>query len=245
MPVIYEPNGAALEYSPLALNLYHGCKFACLYCYAPAIAREPRADWSLNPHPKANILQRIEADAKKLAGDPRQILLCFTSDPYQTIEAAELTRSALLILEHYNLTATVLTKGGNRAESDFDILKRNNWTFGTSISWSDDKHRIQWEPYAAPVTSRVEAIVEARRQGIKTWVSLEPVIDPDQALKVINRLSAWVDFWKIGKLNHQTVAVDWWLFYDRATTLLQQLGADYYIKKDLAAAAEKSRIQRG
>ena len=59
MPVIYEPKGAAKEYSHLAINLYHGCRFACKYCYAPAIARKNLADWSANPYPKKDILKSI------------------------------------------------------------------------------------------------------------------------------------------------------------------------------------------
>ena len=91
MAVIYEPKGAAAEYSHLAINLYHGCQFACKYCYAPAIAYKKLSDWAANPYPKKDILKRIEKDAKKIAGDPRTILLCYTSDPYQNAEASALT----------------------------------------------------------------------------------------------------------------------------------------------------------
>jgi len=35
MAVIYEPKGMALEYAPLACNLYRGCQHGCRYCYAP------------------------------------------------------------------------------------------------------------------------------------------------------------------------------------------------------------------
>lgn len=112
MDVIYEPKGPALEYAHLAVNLYHGCRFACTYCYAPAMAYKKRAEWSANPIPKTAILKRLEKDAKKIQGDPRTILLCFTCDPYQSFEAAEITHEALLILEAYGLMATVLTKAG-------------------------------------------------------------------------------------------------------------------------------------
>ena len=237
MPVIYEPKGAAKEYTHLAINTYHGCSFACKYCYAPAICRRNMADWSKNPKPKANILARIEADAKKIAGDPREILLCYTSDPYQNAEAAKLTRETLLILEEYNLTATVLTKAGTMATQDFDILKRNNWKFGTTISLSCEQTRREWEPGAATIQSRKEAIIQASGMGIHTWVSMEPVIDPQQALNVIEHLIEDVDFWKIGKMNHRKLNVDWGEFYDDAVALLDEHGASYYIKKELRAAA--------
>ena len=136
MGVIYEPSGAAKEYTHLAINTHHGCKFACKYCYAPAIARKRIDEWARDAHPKKNILKRIEADAKKMQGDKRTVLLCFTSDPYQDAEAAAYTNEVLLILENYKMTATVLTKAGMAA--DFGILKRNGWEFGTTLSYVYD-----------------------------------------------------------------------------------------------------------
>lgn len=35
MAAIYEPKGAAREYSPLALNYQTGCDHGCVYCYVP------------------------------------------------------------------------------------------------------------------------------------------------------------------------------------------------------------------
>lgn len=233
--VIYEPKGAALEYSHLALNLYIGCGLACTYCYAPAIVRQSVAEWSKNPHPKKDILKRLESDAKRMQGDPRKILLCYTSDPYQSPEAAKLTRDALLILEKYKMTATVLTKGGSLAMKDFDILERNNWEFGTTLSHLSDTIKKKWEPNAGTVDSRIIAIRHANKRGIKTWVSVEPVMDANQALDLISLLYAEVDFWKIGKMNHRKLDIDWAKFRDDAVELLESLGAKYYIKKELAA----------
>jgi len=42
MPIIYEPSGKALEYSPLAANLYAGCGHRCVYCYAPLALKRTR-----------------------------------------------------------------------------------------------------------------------------------------------------------------------------------------------------------
>ena len=236
MDVIYEPKGPALEYAHLAINIYKGCKFACTYCYAPDMARMNMADWSRHPEPKKGILERIEKDAKKIAGDPRSILLCFTCDPYQSIEAARLTRRALLILEKHKLTATVLTKAGLGAAQDFDILKRNKWEFGTTICCTSDALRMQWEPNAEGIKSRCLAIKHAHEMGIKTWVSMEPVYDAPQALKLIERIADYVDFWKVGKMNHRKLNIDWPRFREDAILVLDNNMAKYYIKKELEDA---------
>lgn len=232
--VIYEPKGAALEYSPLACNLYHGCGFGCKYCFAPAIAYKKLSDWAANPKPKKDILERLEKDAKRMRGDPRTILLCFTCDPYQSPEAAALTRKGLLILEKYEMTATVLTKGGEKAMRDFDILERNKWKFGTTLSHLSDAIQREWEPNARTVDSRIIAIRHANKRGIKTWMSVEPVMDTTEALKLIALLYREVDFWKIGKMNYHKTGIDWAKFLVDVTELCDRLGLDYYIKKELA-----------
>ena len=239
MSIIYEPKGAAREYSHLAVNLYVGCEFGCTYCYAPAIARKAMAEWSANPVPKKNILERLESSAKAMAGDPREILLCYTSDPYQNPEAANITREALLILEKYNLTATVLTKAGEAAMQDFDILERNNWKFGTTLSCIFAKIQKEWEPFAADACSRFNALTAAHARGIQTWVSMEPVYNAREALAVISQCNKYVDFWKIGKMNHRKLDIDWVKFHDDAVSLLESLGANYYIKKELKAELSK------
>lgn len=236
MPVIYEPRGKALEYSPLACNLYTGCSHACKYCYCPAIMRKTLNEWSTAPHARTRILKQVENDAAKIAGDKRDILFSFMTDPYQSDESAYLTRQALLICEKYKLKAQILTKAGFRAEKDFDILKRNNWKFGSTIIFRNEELRKEWEPGAPSISSRYEAVKNAKKAGIYTWVSIEPVVNSDEALNVMSDLLQYVDFWKVGKLNHFKEIedkIDWRKFLADTKKVLN--GKAYYIKNDLAA----------
>lgn len=251
MPVIYEPKGRAREYSPLALNLYTGCVHGCKYCYAPGALRKLRSDFHTNVTPRKDILEKLEKDCKKMAGDPRQILLCFSCDPYQpnTLEDAmaygisspggplieDVTRDALLILEKYRMNVTVLTEGGRRAIRDFDILQRNGWAFGTTLSFSTHKSLREWEPEpSANIKSRIEAISLAAALGIKTWVSVEPVFYISEALALMDTYKDIVGHWKVGKLNHCRDierTIDWTFFLESVESILR--GKSYYIKADL------------
>lgn len=240
MSVIYEPRGKALEYSGLALNLYTGCRHGCTYCYCPSIMRKPLDAWASNPHPRKDILKQLKREAEKMAGDPREVLLCFMCDPYQSDEAATLTRKALLILEQHQMRVQVLTKAGHRATKDFDILTRNGWRFGSTIMCKSEATRKTWEPGAPSIQSRYDAVKQAHNLGIKTWVSVEPVVDPVEALAVIGDLLPVVDHWKIGKLNHNReveASVDWAKFLADVEQALD--GKSYYIKKDLEAQRNK------
>lgn len=107
---------------------------------------------------------------------------------------------------------------------------------GAALVWAETHLQYQYEPGAASVLDRVETIQTAKQAGIRTWVSVEPVIDPAQALRVIETLAPRVDHWKIGKINHCKdlgAGVDWPQFRRDAEALLTGIGASYYLKNSL------------
>jgi len=238
MGVIYEPRGKAREYSELALNLYKGCSHACKYCYCPAITRQSLEDWSKDPQPKVDILKKVEREARKMQGCSKELLLCFMSDPYQDEKSANITRQTLLIFEKYGFSKIqVLTKGGELAINDFDIISRNKgWKFGSTIIFENEALREEWEPGASTIQSRYNAVKKAHEMGIYTWVSIEPVVNSEEALKVIKNLKPYVSFWKVGKINHYPEIekkIDWSKFLKNA--LIELNGQAFMIKKDLLA----------
>lgn len=238
MSVIYEPQGRAREYSPLACNLYIGCNHGCAYCFAPACMRKKIKEWHENYYPRKDIISQFEKEAAKLVGDKRKILFSFLSDPYQAIEAeCHLTRMALRIVEKYELNNQILTKGAyNLISADFELMKRAKTELGITLCFSNDQTRKKWEPNASSVEDRFKTLKEAHDLGISTWVSLEPVIIPEEALEVIKKAHTYVDFWKVGKLNHMPhieATVDWGKFAQDVQALLISLNAKFYIKDDL------------
>jgi DNA repair photolyase len=248
MNVVYEPGGRAREYSELACNLYRGCTHGCRYCYAPACMRTTREKWHAMAEPRPNIIALFEKDAGKLRGDARRILFCFSSDPYQPLERTErLTRQALEIVAKYRLNSQILTKGCfDLISEDMGVMKKANTQLGITLCFSDDATRKDWEPNASTVSDRLSILKEAHKAGIFTWVSLEPVVDPLQALDVIRKTHKYVNFWKVGKLNHMKAVeqtIDWAKFLYDAEDLLTKLGANYYIKNDLRSFAVKGSQQ--
>jgi len=240
MNVVYEPRGRAREYSELACNLYRGCTHGCRYCYAPACMRTTGEKWHAKAEPRKGILRLLEKDAQRLKGDQRSILFSFLSDPYQPLERTErLTRQALEIIAKYRLNNQVLTKGcTDLILEDLELMKAARTQLGITLCFVDDDARRDWEPNASTIEDRLTVLKAAYKEGIFTWISLEPVINPDQALEVIRMACPYVNFWKVGKLNHMKEYernVDWVKFLFDAETLLTKLCAKYYIKNDLRA----------
>jgi DNA repair photolyase len=217
--LIYVPKGPAREYAELALNYYKGCDHECKYCYVPGFfemlnGKKPK-NHSLDivgpiklPMDKKveRFFKMLNREANKLSGDPRRVLMCFTSDPYQPPERElHMTGRSLEVLGQNNVKATILTKNpGLAMELNGDLIKKYEVELATTIVWADDKKRQEWEPNASIIEDRVKTMEEATKSGIPTWVSIEPIIDEAEALKVIDMLIG-----KVGKLKIGVVDPRW------------------------------------
>jgi len=251
--LIYEPRGRAREYAALACNVYRGCDHGCEYCYAPSATRRQRQAFRASKC-RANFLPKLEREAAKYqaAGVTGKVLLSFTTDPYQHLDAKErVTRRAIEILHAHGLNVQILTKGGSRALRDLDLLGPDD-AFATTLTLLDDAESLKWEPGAALPGDRIATIQAFHSAGVPTWVSLEPVLDPSAALDIIRKTHGFVDLFKVGKLNYHPHArtIDWGRFAREAIELLMsydftecrrpdQAGAgNFYIKDDLRAYLE-------
>jgi len=235
--MIYETKGRAREYFELAANLYVGCAHFCRYCFAPDVLHMAPERFYAAGYPKPQVLERLKKSAEQYRGDPRPVLLSFISDPYQPAEStAGVTKEAIQIIHAADLKVAILTKGGMRAARDFDLLGPGD-IFGTTLTFVNADLSKQWEPKAAIPQERFDSLALAHSRGIKTFVSLEPVIDVAESLRCIDKSAAYVDQFKVGKLNYHEASrsIDWNSFARAAIATLELNGANYYMKKDLAA----------
>jgi len=234
--MIYEPKGRALEYAPLACNLAVGCVHGCRYCYGPGAFRVPRADWTV-PLPKNDLVKRFARSAERFAGDPREILFSFATDPFGTFEQVRDLREILPIAETHRLRLTILTKNPMAAEEFLPIMHRNGWRLGVSLCWHTEAAMGEWEPGAPSIASRLVGLDLARRAGVQTWVSVEPVIDPREALLTIEAVRDIVDEIKVGAWNHDRRAkeINWRSFLALARSALRD--RPHMFKRDLLELA--------
>jgi len=232
LQAIYEPKGRAGEYAKLAVNLYRGCTHGCTYCYAPQVLHMEKGEFHSRCIERPGILDKLKHDARLLRGTSEPVLLCFSCDPYQPGEHA--TRVALSIMREFDIPFNVLTKG-YMAWRDFDLYTEQD-CFGVTLTFDDAGDSTEWEPSAALPSDRIANLHRADAKGIRTWVSLEPVIDPAQTLRLVDLTHEYVDHYKVGKLNYHPLAktIDWAKFLREVKAKLDGYGADYYIKADLA-----------
>lgn len=249
--LIYVPQGRAREYAALALNIYAGCKHGCLYCFAPGATHKTKEEFG-NPRPRsATFLLDLQKELEKRdakGSEHGRVLLCFTTDPYQELDAeTKLTRQTIQLLHRYGYGVTVLTKGGTRALRDIDLFGPGD-AFASTLTFIDDDESRKWEPNAALPNDRLVALQTFQAAGVMTWASMEPVIDTVATIHLIMASRFFVDAFKVGTWNHDNRAneIDWRRFAHNVTALLDRLGykrqpeadalgkGEYYVKKDLA-----------
>lgn len=230
--LIYKPLGRAGEYAEYALDIYDGCNFGCTYCFnKPKPVPVVRKGFSLD---------RLEKECEKFAeehkGEVTKVLLCFSSDPYNSLAMSTgLTRKVLIMLHKYGINFKVLTKNPIAAINDFDLYGHND-EFAVTLSFSNTDKLREYEKDSTSVEDRLYGLKKAKERGIYTWVSVEPVIDTKEALGVIEKASKYTDLFKIGKINHDEElekSIDWGVFGFKAVEKCNRLGNKYYIKKDL------------
>ncbi len=236
---IYETKGRAREFAELALNHFSGCGHSCLYCYAPMAVHKDRAAFHGNPHPRLTP-EQIEDSAIQwqTKGERRPVLLSFTTDPYQPVEAeTQLTRHAINALHLHNLSVIILTKGGRRSTRDFDMLGPGD-QYATTLTLFSEMDSKRWEPGAAPPSERIAALLAAKELGIQTWASLEPVIDPEQTKTLVELTHSFVGHYKLGTLNYHPhgKTIDWNTYGNEMWDYLDNLSAKFYFKNDLVKA---------
>ncbi len=243
MQTIYESSGRAREFSPQALNLYIGCSHGCSFCYQPLILRRFKPEYDhAQVHPRRGIIEALRKDAPKFRGTPRQVLLCFSCDPYCHLEEEKrITRQALEIFLENHIPVSILTKGGRRCLRDLDLFIPfgDCIQVGATLTCSEEAVRQVWEPGATPTQERIDTLRELKAAGIRTFVSFEPVIYPNQTLLLARMVWDVADHFKVGKLNYQdklplaAPQVDWRIFLANFLELCRGEGKPVYVKESL------------
>lgn len=234
-PPIYEPKGKAKEYGDLALNIYTGCPHRCYYCFAPGVLHKEKEQFHSHVEPRPGIVEEVRKQLEKEHITGKLIHLCFTCDPYPTGYDSTATMEIIQLLKKHGNHVQILTKGDGRR--DFDLLDSGDW-YGVTISCGKIM-ADEAEPGAISPLTRIDALKEAKKRGIKTWVSFEPVIDPGAVIGCIVNYFDLFDKVKVGKLNYHPLEINWGEFGQMVENTLKETGVDYYIKDSLRAEMNK------
>lgn len=183
------------------INPYRGCQHSCTYCYARFMKRftghlEP---WGKFVDVKINAPDLLQREIRKKK--PGRVWVSGVCDPYQPLEARyELTRQCLEILIRNHWPVTIQTRSP-LVLRDIELLKNAvDLEVGMTVTTADDEIRRIFEPEAPPVNSRIEALDELHRAGIRTFAMVAPMLPGAEGLPAL--LEGKIDRVLIDRMNY-------------------------------------------
>lgn len=247
MKAIYMPKGKAGEYAKYACNFYKGCSNGCEYCYLKkgVLAHELGGDKPVLKSCFKDKEDAIRVFVDDLFGNstnkPKEdikkhgIFFTFTSDPCLP-ETMHLNFAAIHVALELGIPVQMLTKCTEwiGTEHGKELLEAPNakkyLSVGFTLTGCDDL-----EPNASPNLERIEAMKRIHEMGIRTWASIEPIIDLEASRWCISETLGFCDEYKIGLLSGKRnyTKEDVADFVKSVEPALRESGASVYWKESV------------
>lgn len=189
--LIYQPKGKAREYSPWACNLFNGCTNNCSYCYnkngvgSKLLGKE---DVTLKSGFKdiedAYLTFQMELDKNKDAvlADGKGLFFNFVSDPFLE-ETWELNFYCAQYALRRGVPCVFLSKKRPHSSMiELFVRHKSMVKVGFTLTGMDEL-----EPNADTNSERIETIRDLEKRGVRTWASIEPIINVARSLYLLSR----------------------------------------------------------
>lgn len=218
---LYTPGGAAREYAAVGCNFYRGCPFQCNYCYnrkglTAKVNGLPYAlleDSFTKLSNRAKKYRDMQAEDYALATFKKEvdkwydhllrygIFFSFSTDPL-TPDTALLTTKAAFYAAQKGIDVKILTKNAGATSAIFrpflNFAHNSHIAIGFTLTGRDDV-----EPYAPSNAERVETLKLLHQWGLKTFVSIEPIVDFDSSMRMIEATAGYADQHLIGLMSNR------------------------------------------
>ncbi len=167
-----------------SLNPYRGCFHACAYCYARPthqyLGWGAGTDFDRRIVVKVNAPELLRTELMRRSWTGDTLVFSGVTDCYQPLEAVYgLTRRCLEVCAEFRNPVGIVTKGA-LVRRDMDLLAALAREAGAmvyvSIPFADDRTARLIEPNASTASLRFETLARLSEAGIRTGVSVSPVI---------------------------------------------------------------------
>ena len=219
---LYTPGGAAREYAAVGCNFYRGCPYQCRYCYNRhgMTAKVMGVDHavlvdkftSLSSRPKKYreltseeyAFTRFQQEVFKWQDYLRKtgIFFSFSTDPLCADTFSLTWQCVRYATKEYGIPVKILTKNADFSAQlmlwlDMVPMERRSLiAFGFTLTGRDD-----WEPYASKNIERIRLMRILHEMGFKTFASIEPIVDFDSSLDMIEKSVTFCDQYLIGLMS--------------------------------------------
>lgn len=182
-------------------DTYQGCDFGCKYCFANyrgAIGVLRKNNDSNSIPANIDIFKKYMDNkgsglTQELINRKVPIHLGGMSDPFQRLELKECaTLKFLKIFKEYPVS--ISTKTANLKKEYWDVLDPKYHVFQISLFSDNEKTIRKFEENTPTVKERIDFIKELKRRGFWVSVRIQPLIDVNEAISLLNKLDGYIDF---------------------------------------------------
>jgi len=222
------------------LNPYVGCGHGCRYCYASFMKRFTghKEPWGEFIDVKVNAPTLLKNQLKRAKRGI--VALSTVTDPYQPLEKKyKITRGCLEALLGKQFSVNLLTRSP-LCLRDLDLFKRfKKIEVGLTITTHDEAIKKLFEPRSPSISSRIKTLETLRRERIKTYAFIGPLL-PLKPAPLVKMFEGVVDEVLIDRMNYPNMVKG--IYYKNG--LDNYLTDDYFnvIGMDLKERFEKKGI---
>ena len=216
---LYTPGGAAREYAAVGCNFYRGCPFQCSYCYNrkgltakvnglpyalledsfTKVAKRPKKYQDLSPEDYAMIVFKREVEKWYDHLIKHGIFFSFSTDPLSSASASLTTKAAFYAAQR-GIDVKILTKNAGTTSAIFRPLMtfshNSHIAIGFTLTGRDDM-----ESNAPSNGERIETLKMLHQWGMRTFASIEPIVDFDSSFRMIEATADFCDQHLIGLMS--------------------------------------------
>lgn len=201
------------------VNVATGCLHGCSFCYVPSTpairmnqtslaargVETPMLTWGQYLFVRDGLPRALDDQLRRMRMQTTEagkgvVMLCSTTDPYQNLRVARVTRQAVEILLKHGQRVRILTRSPLWLR-DLDLLAHPNVTVGMSLPHLNDQMSRLYEPKAPLPTHRLAALRKGREAGCRMFVAIAPTPQPalDEMgtfLKTVEEVDPEIYFWE-------------------------------------------------
>ena len=181
--------------NPFRVDLYKGCDFGCLYCFANSNQSEGHDGFEVAKIKTIENLFKKAFESTKESSENINVELLRhrvplhcggMSDPFQTREwHLHLTKQLIELSNKYEYPISFSTKTASLPEEYFQLLNPKLHAFQVSIMGWDEEYIKKYETNTPTAQERLAFVKKLRDKGFWCSIRIQPCIDIEQAKKLV------------------------------------------------------------
>lgn len=180
--------------NPFRVDMYKGCDFGCLYCFANSNQSAGHDGFAVA---KISQIEKLFSQAFENNEPTKNVTVELLrhrvplhcggmSDPFQTREwSLGLTKQLIELSNKYNYPISFSTKSSHLPDEYFEILNPKIHAFQVSIMGWDDEYIKKYETNTPTAKERLDFVKTLREKGFWCSIRIQPCVDIEQAKKLV------------------------------------------------------------